>query len=197
MSQRHALPSSWLAAAFAGVALLALLAGLAPSLTGAQALARRSLPSPIHHVVVIDLENHSFDNVLGFWCNTHLRRCPDGGMPASVTLSDGTVVIPKRDPDIVPQVSHSTVDQQKATNSGAMNGWQRIPGCQASTGYACISGYKPWQIPNLTRLAQDFAISDRTFSMQDSPSWHGHLYAVAASTDGFTGYNPALRNDPT
>jgi hypothetical protein len=29
-------------------------------------------------VVVIYLENHSFDNVLGFWCNNHLGRCPDG-----------------------------------------------------------------------------------------------------------------------
>jgi phospholipase C len=41
-------------------------------------------------------------------------------------------------------------------------------------------------------LAQDFAISDMTFSMQDSPSWFGHLYAVAATTDGFTlSTNPA------
>ena len=26
--------------------------------------------SPIQHIVVLDLENHSFDNVLGFWCQT-------------------------------------------------------------------------------------------------------------------------------
>src|SRR5689334_19522983 len=54
--------------------------------------------TPIQHVIVIDMENHSFDNVLGFWCNANSGRCPDGGMPASVTLSDGTVVTPSVDP---------------------------------------------------------------------------------------------------
>jgi len=40
-------------------------------------------------------------------------------------------------------------------------------------------------VPNFATLADKFAISDMTFSMSDSPSWEGHLYAVAASTDGF------------
>jgi len=78
-----------------------------------------------------------------------------------------------------------------AINGGKMNGWQNIPGCQSSTGYACVSGIMPSQEPNIAALASSFAISDKTFSMQDSPSWFGHLYAVAASTDGFTGSNPA------
>ena len=66
----------------------------------------RALPSPIQHVVVIYLENHSFDNVLGFWCDANPGRCPDGGMPVSVTLSDGTVVTPGTATDKVPNVEH-------------------------------------------------------------------------------------------
>ncbi len=62
----------------------------------------------------------------------------------------------------------------------------QIPGCGPPR-YACVSGYRSRQIPNLSLLAGDFAMSDDTFSMQDSPSWFGHIYAVAASTDGFTG----------
>src|SRR5262249_60623448 len=57
-------------------------------------------------------------------------------------------------------------------------------------GYACIGGYTPSQIPNLTALANAFAISDRTFSMAASPSWGGHLYAAMPSLDGFEGNNP-------
>jgi len=39
--------------------------------------------------VVLMMENHSFDSVFGFWCNQNPGRCPDGGMPSSVTLSNG------------------------------------------------------------------------------------------------------------
>jgi phospholipase C len=145
---------------------------------------------PIKHVVVVYLENQSFDSVLGFWCDDHHGRCPGDSMPHRVKLLDGAMVAPSVDPDTVPQVRHTTIDQQNAIDGGKMDGWQKIPGCSASQNYACVSGYQPGQVPNLSLLAQDFAISDRTFSMQDSPSWFSHLYAIAASTDGFTGNNP-------
>ena len=153
--------------------------------------------SPIRHIVVIYLENQSFDSVFGYWCDHRPSRCPNGGMPASVTLSDGTVVTPSVSPDIVPNVDHSVPAQKAAMNGGAMNGWQNIPvngqgGCSAAFHYQCIGGYKPAQIPNLTTLATDFTISDMTFSLADSPSWGGHLYAVAASQDGFTGGIPLI-----
>jgi phospholipase C len=146
--------------------------------------------SPIQHVVVLYMENHSFDNVLGYWCNNNSGRCPDGGMPASVKLSNGAVVIPSVAPDTVPALSHNVLTQTTAIDGGKMDGWAQIYGCSAKTGYACISGYKPSQIPNLTTLANDFAISDNTFSMGDSPSWGGHLYAALASLDGFLGNIP-------
>jgi phospholipase C len=142
---------------------------------------------PIKHIVVLYLENHSFDNVLGYWCD-QTRRCV--GMPASVTLKGGTVVKPGVTPDTVPAVDHSVKGQQAAVDGGKMDGWGQISGCKAP-GYACISGYQPSAVPNFTALASRFAISDETFSMQDSPSWGGHLYAVMASQDGFTGDNPA------
>ncbi len=147
-------------------------------------------PTPIRHIVVLYLENHSFDSLLGLWCRQNHGRCPDGGMPASVTLSDGTVLHPGVTPDRVPDVSHSVAAQQTAIDGGTMDGWQNVPGCRAKTGYACVSGYTPAQVPNLAALAHKFAISDRTFSMADSPSWGGHLYAVMPQLDGFKGDNP-------
>jgi phospholipase C len=163
----------------------------------------RFISTPIQHVVVIYMENHSFDNVLGYWCRRNRSRCKgaDGafaGMPASVTLSDGTVVTPSASPDVVPNVTHSMAAQLAAMHivGGVprMDGWQNITGrngtCSATTGYQCITGYEPSQIPNLAALASAFAISDNTFSMGDSASWGGHLYAVLASLDGFTGDIP-------
>ena len=69
-----------LGATAAATATLTAAAGLPAATAGS---------SPIQHVVVIYLENHSFDNILGYWCDNHRARCPDGGMPSSVRLSNG------------------------------------------------------------------------------------------------------------
>ena len=176
--------------------ILALAAGtvaLAGLLSGSTATAQPD--TPIQHVVVIYLENHSFDNVLGYWCDANPRRCPDGGMPSSVTLSNGAVVTPSVTPNIVPPLSHTVASQLAAMNitggKPLMNGWQNLQQSQcAAPKYQCISGYESESIPNIATLAGQFAISDMTFSMANSPSWGGHLYAVMGSMDGFTGDNP-------
>jgi phospholipase C len=177
--------------------VIALLAATVSGLFGlAMASSASAQPSPVQHVVVLYLENHSFDNLLGYWCNDNPGRCPDGGMPSSVTLSNGQVVTPDVMPDKVPKVDHAVKAQQKAIDGGKMDGWQKISGCSAPA-YSCIGGYMPSQVPNLTGLADRFAISDRTFSMADSPSWGGHLYAVMASLDHFQGNNPNPLNGVT
>ena len=62
----------WKLAAGAALGALAGAGGLAaPAATQAQA-------TPVRHVVVIFLENHSFDSLLGYWCDDHPGRCPDG-----------------------------------------------------------------------------------------------------------------------
>ena len=148
---------------------------------------RAAASTPLQHVIVIYQENHTFDNVLGYWCQQS-GHCI--GMPTKVTLKGGISVTPKQAPDIVPQIDHSVGGQLAAIDHGAMDGWAKVAGCAAPT-YSCIDYYTPAQIPNLSALASKFAISDATFSEADSPSWGGHLYAVAATTDGFLGTNPA------
>lgn len=157
--------------------------------------------SPIQHVVIIYLENHSFDSVLGYWCDKvdtkkiqRAHGCGRTGMPAKVDLSNGATVKPTVDPDKVPSVLHNVEAQIAAMDNGRMDGWQNIPdgSCNTSHNYKCISGYKPYQIPNITGLATNYAVSDETFSMYDSPSWGGHLYAAMASLDGFLGDNPLM-----
>jgi phospholipase C len=146
-------------------------------------------PSPIKHIVVLYLENRSFDNLFGFWCDQNPGRCPQGGMPATVTLSNGAVLKPFDDPDVPPIIKHTVLSQQQAVDHGKMDGWQHIFGCQAPK-YKCISGYEPSQIPNLITLTDQFAMSDNNFSLANSPSWGGHVYAALGTLDGFLGSNP-------
>jgi phospholipase C len=178
----------WLALGAGALAVTAVATNAASAV--ARPAAVHAQASPIQHIVVLYLENQSFDSILGYWCDDHPARCPEGGMPSSVKLSNGAVVTPYVMPNVVPNVKHTVKSQIAAINGGRMNGWQKIPGCQAADHYGCIGGYKPSQMPNLTKLANQFAISDYMFSMADSPSWGGHLYAVMASLDGFDGGNP-------
>jgi phospholipase C len=143
--------------------------------------------TPIQHVVLIYQENHSFDETLGVYCRT--RPTPCDGFRRPVTLQDGTVVRLTKSPDIVPFVDHGVDSQIAAIHGGAMDGWASVNGCEAPS-YSCLTYYTQGQIPNLTSLADRFVVSDRTFSMARSPSWGGHLYAAAATLDGFTGDNP-------
>jgi phospholipase C len=142
--------------------------------------------SPVQHVVLIYQENHSFDETLGVYCSTRATSCD--GYAGSVTLKDDTVVPMTQSPDIVPTVSHVVASQLTAIDGGAMDGWANVSGCRPPS-YKCLTYFAPSQIPNLTALADRFVVSDRTFSMADSPSWGGHLYAAAATLDGFTGDN--------
>ena len=190
------------AAALTPLVLLALVSpdgtGHAP-VTGAGRVTVRTVAaqrpgSPIEHVVVLYLENHSFDSLLGFWCDDNPGRCPAGGMPRQVRLSNGAVVTPSVDPDVVPDVDHGVGSQQKAMNcpprggTCQMNGWQNMGhhSCDGFHGYRCISGYLPSQEPNMTSLASRFAVEDRFFSQEDNWSFVAHIYAVAGSADGFT-----------
>jgi phospholipase C len=177
--------------ALAGALALAGTLAAAPGTAAVAPGGGQAQASPIRHVVVLYLENHSFDSLFGFWCDAHPGRCPDGGMPASVRLSNGAIVKPFDDPDKPPIIKHTVKGQQAAVDGGKMDGWQKIPGCAAPK-YKCISGYEPAQIPNLIMLASQFAISDDTFSLADSPSWGGHVYAAVGTLDGFLGSNPQV-----
>jgi phospholipase C len=143
----------------------------------------------IKHVVVIFQENHSFDETLGDYCIVHAGRC--NGSIGPVTLKNGTVAHLKQSPDALPvDIPHTVAAQATAIDSGKMDGWGAITGCVHNGTNLCLTYYTPSQIPALAALADHFAISDRTFTMQDSPSWGGHVYAAAATQDGFTGDIP-------
>src|SRR6476661_10157120 len=146
--------------------------------------------SPIRHIVVILQENHSFDNLLGRWCHRH-HRC-DGAVRGK--LSSGRW-IPLREPsDRVGFVGHSNQAHRRSWNNGAMDGFNRVPGCGAAHHFGCYVQYRPRDIPNFAHLARRFVVADRMFESNGVPSWGSHLeLATGGNMDGFTGRNPVHR----
>src|SRR3954451_15784321 len=165
---------------------LGTLAALVAAPAGALAAPAVAMPQHhghIRHVVVIYQENHSFDNVFGRLC-VQTGRC-DGA--TRERLPNGSRVSLRTSPDVVPQVGHTTKAQLEAIDEGRMDGWRQISGCSRNDRHGCLTQFSPRQIPNLTRLASHFALSDRTFQMDSVPTWGAHLELVAATLDGFLG----------
>ncbi len=142
--------------------------------------------SPIQHIVYILQENHSFDNVLGLWCQQS-GRC-DGAVQGNVY---GGATIPlSQATDLVPKVAHLVAGQVKAVDGGLMDGFSQLAGCTARADYACYSQFAPSQMPNVIDLASTYTVSDRTFQDDLVPSWGSHLEMVTGTLDQFVGDIP-------
>src|SRR5438876_7422235 len=119
--------------------------------TGAPAGAAADLvASPIRHIVVIDEENHSFDNLLGDFCVRVARGkiVRDGSNDPCVgtnkgVLSDGTSFVMKETPDAGISVAHGESPQIQALDGGKMDGFSNMPGCgpDSPTPYACLTQF--------------------------------------------------------
>ena len=155
----------------------------------------RHSSSPVRHVVLLDMENHTLENLFGFPCAQRaLRNCPASvQMPASVTLADGVTVTPSVLPDIIPNVPHTPHNE----TLGLHNQWDQIPACgpAKTPPYRCIGGYTAAQEPNMIALARRFAWSSMTFG-PIAASWGSHLFTAASTLDGFSGDNPTQRLRP-
>ena len=100
-----------------------ILSFVALTLGGPSASARSAVATtPIQHVVVLYMENHAFDNVLGHLCVAD-SRC-DGSITGQ-THTGKTINLPSA-ADTVPGIAHNQATQLKAINGGAMNGWDTI-----------------------------------------------------------------------
>jgi phospholipase C len=153
---------------------------------GPEEPARADGTGPIRHVVVVYMENHSFDNVLGVLC-VRDGRC-DGALRG--VLDDGRSIALRPAGDLVPELPHDSRSQATAIAGGAMTGFSRMRRCGPRFLYQCFSRYTPAQIPNLAALARAFALSDRTFELASIPSFGAHVELAAGRLDGFVGDNP-------
>jgi phospholipase C len=185
----------------------------APIRSASQTAAAPAAPDTIHqiqHVVLIMQENHSFDNVLGKFCaevtaKQIVRPGYDHGCDGATTgtLFNNKQVTLRAAPDVIPSSVHSVAAQTADIAGGQMNGFDSTGGSCTKDYPECYNQYDPLAgtctsgtnthatcIPYLGALATKYTVAGQVFELADAPSWGGHLYAAAATTDGFTGDNP-------
>ena len=162
-------------------------AGLRPGLPEA-AGTRNPTPSeteeeiPIKHVVFIVKENRTFDN--------YFARYPGAeGTSKAKTSSGDTVPLEVATDVFEPDLGHSFTDAVEGINGGRMDRFDLVTNGETMNGF---TSFKRNGIPAYWAYADNFVLSDHTFSSMYGPTFPEHLYTVAAHAGDVVGNKDPL-----
>jgi phospholipase C len=161
---------------------------------------------PIDHIIVIMMENRSFDH--------YFQKLPENGQPdvavapASYTNPDldGKPAGLSRDTQLCildPAHGWNAVHNQIA--GGAMTGFFKtndethempLPGgsLELMSGKRALTYYEPSDVPFMYWAANNFAIADHYFCSVPGPTWPNRFYLYAATSRGKTSNEFVMNN---
>ena len=148
-----------------------------------QLTASVTLPPPqqsgIEHIVVVMMENRSFDHLLGWVPGADGKQAgltyidKSGQQRSTSSLAPDYTGCPHPDPD------HSFDKSRVAYNGGAMDGFLRAG---ANDTYA-IGYYSESDLPFYSSLARNYMVCDRYFASILGPTFPNRMFLWAAQTD--------------
>jgi len=145
----------------------------------------------IQHVILLMLENHSFDQMLG-----DLKRIypemdgVDQGDLKSNPNGKGENIFqsPMKETQMVHDPSHETsdvLDQLSGENQGFVSNFLKYFSSSAKDEQEAIMGFYPLDfLPALHTLARYFTICDHWFSSVPGPTWANRFFALTGTTLG-------------
>src|SRR5579872_827133 len=146
---------------------------------------------PINHVVVLVLENHSFDQMLG--CMQELYPELEGVIsrpPRQNIDSDGKIYAqaPTKERQMQFDPHHEVQhvhEQLEGGNSGFVKNFSRMYPDSKPEDRQCVMGYYPLDfLPSLHQLARHFTICDHWFSSLPGPTWPNRFMALTGTAKG-------------
>ena len=147
-----------------------------------------TLPSPersgIEHVVVVMMENRSFDHMLGWLPNANgqqagLAYLDNNGNPHSTERLDFYVGCSHPDPN------HTYAGGRMEIDGGKMDGWLRT----GTNDSFSIGYYEESDLPLFAALARNFTTLDHYFSSILSSTTPNRIFQHAAQTDRLSNTN--------
>jgi phospholipase C len=145
---------------------------------------------PFDHVIVVMMENHSFDNLLGDLGRSRsdvdaLSFGPAGATNRNPDMSEPPGYVNSRaltDTSQTRAVTQSWDASHKQINGGAMDGFVRsAKGALEPMGY-----YTPEVLPFAYWLASEFTIGDRWFCSLPGPTYPNRRFLLAGTAFGGT-----------
>jgi phospholipase C len=149
---------------------------------------------PFDHIVVVMMENHSFDNLLGALARTHAgadgltfdsdgnatNSNPDGATPPTQVRA-----FPFPNTAQPKNISQSWKAGHQQTNGGAMDGFVTSAGGPEPMGY-----YTPEVLPFAYSLAGAFTVANRWFCSVAAPTYPNRRFLLAGTAFGATQTEP-------
>jgi phospholipase C len=172
----------------------------------------------IRHVVVLMLENRSFDCMLGRLypksagfdglegVESNIWHKPDGDQAQILVWNDPAITaqaltIPDPDPgelftDIHMQIYGLTEtgapNPGPPTMGGFVDNYMRQPGTNpAPDPYSVMHYFVPGQVPVIIELARSFAVSDRWFASAPCQTWPNRFFAHTGTAAGYVNNSPS------
>lgn len=171
----------------------------------------------IQHVVVLMLENRSFDCMLGMLYQADAKFCgltgtefntwhkPDGSQQRIQVWTDPaldarSVCIPDPDPgelftDIHMQIQGLAADGRPNTGAPTMGGfvdnYMRQPATTpAADPYSVMHYFTPNHVPVISQLARAFGVSDRWHASAPCQTWPNRFFAHTGTANGYVNNAP-------
>jgi phospholipase C len=154
-------------------------------------------PSPIEHVIVLMLENHTFDKMLGFLKKGEGLTADEFNLVDPLNPNSERVHVSNTAENVIsPDPMHTLRDtnielfgpdgtvQTKDLNSGFVFDYIRRAGGDVETGKKIMQSYAPESLPALSALAKEFCLCDHWFASVPGPTFPNRFYAHAATSDG-------------
>uniref|UniRef100_A0A5B7B1B1 Putative non-specific phospholipase C6-like n=1 Tax=Davidia involucrata TaxID=16924 RepID=A0A5B7B1B1_DAVIN len=180
---------------FSSIFLLFLtLSGVFPPTQFGYATEQQQQQQPIKTIVVLVLENRSFDHMIG-WMKNSINPSINGVTgkecnpvstntqnPKSICFTDDAEFV---DPD--PGHSFEAVEQQVfgSTPIPSMTGFaEQALSMSQNLSDTVMKGFKPENVPVFTTLVREFAVFDRWFSSIPGPTQPNRLFVYSATSHG-------------
>jgi phospholipase C len=171
----------------------------------------------IKHVVVLMLENRSFDSMLGMLyaksddfdgldgTEQNVFHNPDGSDPQTIpvwkspVMNQTSACVPTPDPgeeftDIHMQI-HGMIDATTPnvgpTMGGFVDNYMRQPAADVPYDPAAVMHYfTPQELPVMSLLAREFGVSDRWHASAPCQTWPNRFFAHTATANGYVNNSP-------
>lgn len=167
-----------------GAAVSAASLSAIPTLSCNESLLPLPRASGIEHIIVVMMENRSFDHMLGWLPGANGKQAgleftdSAGESHATYRLTTSTGVA-HPDPD------HTYAGGRSEYNAGKMDGWLRT----TTNDTFCIGYYEEADLPTLGALARNFTTLDNYFASIMAPTYPNRIFQHAGQTDRLSNTN--------
>jgi len=165
-------------------------------------------PGTIQHLVVLMLENRSFDHMLGYLkspsyaidgLNGDESNLDPNGVAISVSndadfSGEFTPDPGHHFPDVNIQIFGNIDGQGDPAMTGFVKAYAAMGASSVNQSHHIMKCFAPGKIPILTTLAQQYAVCDRWFSSVPGPTLPNRSYAHSATSIGRLDMNPIWLN---